>query len=224
VAATGTGELLLLSVDTTPAKAAPTAGDAARVLVADFVNATSEIPDDGNDIEEHLEFSEDEPAWRLNGLEPPQRGDRDSTLNSDERQQVLMNSLLATLSDDEAGILRLRFGLTDGQARTDDEIALVYGVDAQQIRESESQATRKLRDAHGHMDSMLATLSDDEAGIIRLRFGLTDWQPRSYDEIAPIYGLDPQQIRNIELQAHRKLWDAHGHDELLVQFETRLQP
>ena len=45
----------------------------------------------------------------------------------------------------EAGVVRLRFGLTDGQPRTLDEIGQVYGVTRERIRQIESKTMSKLR-------------------------------------------------------------------------------
>ena len=50
-----------------------------------------------------------------------------------------------TLSEREAGVVRLRFGLTDGQPRTLDEIGQVYGVTRERIRQIESKTMSKLR-------------------------------------------------------------------------------
>ena len=54
-------------------------------------------------------------------------------------------SVLETLSEREAGVVRLRFGLTDGQPRTLDEIGQVYGVTRERIRQIESKTMSKLR-------------------------------------------------------------------------------
>jgi len=54
-------------------------------------------------------------------------------------------SVLQTLSEREAGVVRLRFGLTDGQPRTLDEIGRVYGVTRERIRQIESKTMSKLR-------------------------------------------------------------------------------
>jgi RNA polymerase primary sigma factor len=59
--------------------------------------------------------------------------------------QDQLQSVLETLSEREAGVVRLRFGLTDGQPRTLDEIGQVYGVTRERIRQIESTALRKLR-------------------------------------------------------------------------------
>ena len=62
------------------------------------------------------------------------------TLLQDQLQAVLQ-----TLSEREAGVVRLRFGLTDGQPRTLDEIGQVYGVTRERIRQIESKTMSKLR-------------------------------------------------------------------------------
>ncbi|SDC96712.1 RNA polymerase primary sigma factor [Rhodococcus tukisamuensis] len=59
--------------------------------------------------------------------------------------QDQLASVLETLSEREAGVVRLRFGLTDGQPRTLDEIGQVYGVTRERIRQIESKTMSKLR-------------------------------------------------------------------------------
>jgi len=56
-----------------------------------------------------------------------------------------LRSVLATLSEREAGIVSLRYGLTDGKPRTLDEIGQVYGVTRERIRQIESKTMSKLR-------------------------------------------------------------------------------
>ncbi|RAV32114.1 RNA polymerase sigma factor [Corynebacterium heidelbergense] len=62
------------------------------------------------------------------------------TLLQDQLQDVLH-----TLSPREAGVVKLRFGLTDGMPRTLDEIGQVYGVTRERIRQIESKTMSKLR-------------------------------------------------------------------------------
>jgi RNA polymerase primary sigma factor len=59
--------------------------------------------------------------------------------------QDQLQAVLSTLSEREAGVVRLRFGLTDGQPRTLDEIGQVYGVTRERIRQIESKTMSKLR-------------------------------------------------------------------------------
>jgi RNA polymerase primary sigma factor len=56
-----------------------------------------------------------------------------------------LRAVLGTLSEREAGIVRLRVGLTDGQPRTLEEIAHVYGVTRERIRQIETKTMSKLR-------------------------------------------------------------------------------
>lgn len=59
--------------------------------------------------------------------------------------QEQLNSVLKTLSEREAGVVAMRFGLTDGQPKTLDEIGKVYGVTRERIRQIESKTMSKLR-------------------------------------------------------------------------------
>ncbi|MDT7671983.1 MAG: polymerase primary sigma factor [Pseudonocardiales bacterium] len=59
--------------------------------------------------------------------------------------QDQLQSLLATLPEREAGVVRLRFGLTDGRQHTLDEIGQTYGVTRERIRQIEAKTMSKLR-------------------------------------------------------------------------------
>jgi RNA polymerase primary sigma factor len=59
--------------------------------------------------------------------------------------QEQLHSVLDTLSEREAGVVSMRFGLTDGQPKTLGEIGKVYGVTRERIRQIESKAMSKLR-------------------------------------------------------------------------------
>jgi len=59
--------------------------------------------------------------------------------------QEQLHSVLDTLSEREAGVVAMRFGLTDGQPKTLDEIGKVYGVTRERIRQIESKTMSKLR-------------------------------------------------------------------------------
>ena len=61
--------------------------------------------------------------------------------------QEQLHSVLDTLSEREAGVVSMRFGLTDGQPKTLDEIGKVYGVTRERIRQIESKSMSKLRHA-----------------------------------------------------------------------------
>jgi RNA polymerase primary sigma factor len=59
------------------------------------------------------------------------------------RDQV--HTVLATPPEREAGITRPRYGLTDGQPRTLDQIGQVYAVTRERIRQTEAKTIAKLR-------------------------------------------------------------------------------
>ncbi|HEU5385074.1 MAG TPA: RNA polymerase sigma factor [Streptosporangiaceae bacterium] len=59
--------------------------------------------------------------------------------------QEQLHSVLGMLSEREAGIVSMRFGLADGQPKTLDEIGKVYGVTRERIRQIESKTMAKLR-------------------------------------------------------------------------------
>ena len=59
--------------------------------------------------------------------------------------QEQLHFVLDTLSEQEAGVISMRFGLTDGQPKTLDEIGKVYGVTRERIQQIESKTMSKLR-------------------------------------------------------------------------------
>ncbi|MBV9060804.1 MAG: RNA polymerase sigma factor [Pseudonocardiales bacterium] len=74
--------------------------------------------------------------------------------------------------------------------------------DCQAMAPVEAVSARLL---HDQLRSVLATLSEREAGIVRLRFGLIDGKPRTLDEIGQIYHLTRERIRQIHTQTLAKL-------------------
>lgn len=56
-----------------------------------------------------------------------------------------LDSVLDTISQREAGVMRLRFGIFDGQPKTIDEIGKVYGITRERVRQIESKTMSKLR-------------------------------------------------------------------------------
>ena len=59
------------------------------------------------------------------------------------REQI--DKVLDTLADREQKVLRLRFGLDDGKARTLEEVGKVFNVTRERIRQIEAKALRRLR-------------------------------------------------------------------------------
>jgi RNA polymerase primary sigma factor len=59
--------------------------------------------------------------------------------------QEQLHLVLEALSEREAGVVAMRFGLRDGRPKTLDEIGKVYGVTRERIRQIESKTMTKLR-------------------------------------------------------------------------------
>jgi RNA polymerase primary sigma factor len=56
-----------------------------------------------------------------------------------------------------------------------------------------------------HLQAVLATLSEREANIVQLRFGLVGGPPRTLDEIGQLHGVTRERIRQIESKTMAKL-------------------
>jgi RNA polymerase primary sigma factor len=74
----------------------------------------------------------------------------ESTMGPEEFATIEMlkeelSEVLLTLTDREEKVLRLRFGLDDGRARTLEEVGQIFGVTRERIRQIEAKALRKLR-------------------------------------------------------------------------------
>ena len=73
-----------------------------------------------------------------------------------------MEGVLSTLAARERGVLRMRYGLDDGQPKTLEEIGVIYEVTRERIRQIEAKALLKLRVSDGthclkeHMDFVLS--------------------------------------------------------------------
>ena len=55
------------------------------------------------------------------------------------------------------------------------------------------------------LDGVFDTLSDRESGVVKMRFGLTDGQPKTLDEIAKVYGVTRERIRQIQERTMAKM-------------------
>ena len=102
----------------------------------------------GEEEDSHLgDFIEDK-----NALAPP-----DAASYQLLKEQV--EDVLETLSEREARVLQLRFGLEDGRNRTLEEVGHDFGVTRERIRQIEAKALRKLR--HPSRAKMLKAYIDN---------------------------------------------------------------
>jgi len=65
------------------------------------------------------------------------------------------------------------------------------------------QASRQL--LKDHLDEVLQTLSDREAKVLKLRFGLEQDKQMTLEEVGKVFGVTRERIRQIEAKALRKL-------------------
>ena len=90
--------------------------------------------------------------------------DRDAAGPSDfavfKLMQKQLHAVLDTLSERESGIVSMRFGLTEGQPKTLDEIGKVYGVTRERIRQIEAKTMAKL--SHPTRSQVLRDYLDGE--------------------------------------------------------------
>ena len=56
-----------------------------------------------------------------------------------------LKEILDTLTEREADVLRMRFGMYDGRTHTLEEVGQIFGVTRERIRQIENKAIRKLR-------------------------------------------------------------------------------
>ncbi len=85
----------------------------------------------------------------------------------------------------------------DGDSELGDQIE-----DPQALQPAEAASMTLLRE---QLHSVLSTLSEREAGVVSLRFGLTDGQPKTLGEVGTVYGVTRERIRQIESKAMSKL-------------------
>ena len=65
-----------------------------------------------------------------------------------------------------------------------------------------------------HLDQVLDTLSEREAGVVSMRYGLRDGAPKTLEEIGQVYGVTRERIRQIEKHAMDKLRHPSRADAL----------
>lgn len=118
-----------------------------------------------------------------------------------------IDEALKTMSEQEAGIIRLRFGLEDDKPRSLDEIGEVYGISRERVRQIEDKAMNKLR--HPSRANLLRDFADfDEISEQPLRSGDIVKIERSIGRAAEQAMIVPPTIEPIPLQP-RESWQAY---------------
>jgi RNA polymerase primary sigma factor len=87
--------------------------------------------------------------------------------------------------------------------------------------EEPSPITEQFRDA---INEALSTFSPRERDVLRLRFGLDDGRQRTLEEVATLFGVTRERIRQIEAKALRKLRHANRPQSLFDYLEGRRTP
>jgi RNA polymerase sigma factor (sigma-70 family) len=112
-----------------------------------------------------------------------------------------------------AFLTRFMFSLDEGFGRDDNQNpGSEYAFDARMILKPVTNGVIPQPDQEIENDAlldeitaMLKTLSEREAGIIRLRYGLADGVPRTYEEVGDVYGITRERVRQIESKSMSKL-------------------
>jgi RNA polymerase primary sigma factor len=58
---------------------------------------------------------------------------------------------------------------------------------------------------HDHLCDVLANLGERERAVVRLRYGLTDGEPRTLEEVGQVFGVTRERVRQIEAKTLAKL-------------------
>ncbi len=94
----------------------------------------------------------------------------------------------------------------DGDAELGDVIEDQGAVDAVELV--------RFNELRSHLSAILETLTPRDAGIIDMRYGLTDGNPKTLGEIGEVYGVTRERIRQLEVLAMRKLRTPENKDQL----------
>jgi RNA polymerase primary sigma factor len=87
----------------------------------------------------------------------------------------------------------------------DDEGETSMGDLIPDTKSSTIEENLELEANHQIVESVLSTLSNREADIIRMRFGIDQDKPMTLEEVGQHYGLSRERIRQVEMKAMRKL-------------------
>ena len=155
------------------------------------------------------------------------------------------------VESDSAVLTELRRRSSEGASTRPRDIAAELGIDADAVEAAISRHRKPyslefLQDAgfdffdaaardyyyehlslgllQDQLQSVIETLAEREAGVIRLRFGLIGGQPRTLDEIGQVYGVTRERIRQIETKTMDKLRHPSRSQVLRDYYDGDLTP
>ena len=91
-----------------------------------------------------------------------------------------------------------------GREPTPDELARELDMPVEKVQEVQKYGREPIS-LHTPLGEVLETLSPREAGVIKMRYGLEDGQPKTLDDIGRVYGVTRERIRQIESKTMSKL-------------------
>lgn len=146
------------------------------------------------------------PVHMVEALNKVKKAQRDLAveLGHNPSAEEISNNLNMPLAKVE-GLLKASFDTVsiDSPVGEDNEAQMGDFIEDKSIASPEEQvALGMLKEA---LNKLLGTLSDREAQVIRLRFGLDDNVPRTLEEVGDVFGVTRERIRQIETKALRKL-------------------
>jgi DNA-directed RNA polymerase specialized sigma24 family protein len=129
---------------------------------------------------------------------------------------------VSRLSSRERAVLSLRFGLHDGQLHTLEEVAQLFDITRELAHQIESKALRRLRHPRTYLRSeegasafrkvqrvalalLLINFSGKDSEILRFKWGFGDGRSHTAEEIAKIFGVTTQEVKELEAKALKML-------------------
>ncbi|MCW5824367.1 MAG: sigma-70 family RNA polymerase sigma factor [Cyanobacteria bacterium TGS_CYA1] len=141
-----------------------------------------------------------------------------------------LQNVMGNLNPRERSILELRFGLKDGRTRTLAEVAELFGLTRERIRQIEAKALRKLRhpnrDRRGYfsqpsppsnvptdlswneIQSKLSQFKSLDRRILKMLWGFIDGERRTKSEVAQKFEVSEEYVSELDKQA-KKLFESN---------------
>jgi RNA polymerase primary sigma factor len=128
-----------------------------------------------------------------------------ATDTSSKKKRSMTAKKIAEIKNHARDIVSLDKPVGDGGGAGRGQTEAAFGdliEDKEVVMPADSAAFAMLRQ---NLQEVLDTLGEREAGIVSMRFGLSDGEPRTLDEIGEVYGVTRERIRQLESKAMAKL-------------------